>query len=277
MTRRKRPNLEPLEGRALLSVPGLSYSLTTDQSVYQPGQPVEMTFQATNVSDRPIAVDDGPSIDGFTVTHDGTAVWRSNAGVNPMFILLDTLQPGQSLTLTATWDGIPTGDSAPVPGTYVITNQLSPDAASATLTIAGSSSTSAPPGSTHPADPPTAVSPSSPTDPSPMALSVRTNHPTYRVGHPVRVTVTLRDAGGRPVDLASTSGPGGITVLDGTTEVWHSARVASRKVTHGHAFRLTAVWNGRPAQAGAAVAPGVYTVEADEGGLSGSTTFRVTG
>ena len=90
----------------------VAYSLTTDQSVYQPGQPVEMTFRATNVSSQPVTVEDGPSIDGFTASRDGAVVWRSNAGINPLYIRLETLQPGQSLTLTATWDGIPNGGSA---------------------------------------------------------------------------------------------------------------------------------------------------------------------
>jgi hypothetical protein len=89
MARRTRLNLEPLEGRSLLSA--IAYSLTTDQSTYQPGQPIEMTFQETNESGRTISVEDGPSIDGFTAAQDGTTVWRSNAGANPMFILLGEL------------------------------------------------------------------------------------------------------------------------------------------------------------------------------------------
>ena len=84
MIRRTHLNLEPLEGRSLLS--GLAYSLTTDQSAYQPGQPIVMTFQVTNVSTHAITVDDGPSIDGFIVSQDGAEVWRSNSGVNPLFI-----------------------------------------------------------------------------------------------------------------------------------------------------------------------------------------------
>ncbi len=137
MTRRTRLNLESLEGRSLLSA--IAYSLTTNQATYQSGQPIEMTFQETNESSRTISVDEGPSIDGFTVTQDGTTVWRSNAGANPMFVLLKTLPPGQSLTLTTTWDGIPTGGSSPASGQFVITNQLNPEAARATVTISGPS------------------------------------------------------------------------------------------------------------------------------------------
>ena len=125
MTRRTRLNLEPLEGRSLLSA--IAYSLTTNQSTYQPGQPIEMTFQETNESSQTISVEDGPSIDGFTVTQDGTTVWRPMRAPNPMFILVETLPPGQSLTLTATWDGIPTGGTSPVSGQFVIFNQLNPE------------------------------------------------------------------------------------------------------------------------------------------------------
>jgi hypothetical protein len=40
-------------------------------------------------------------------------------------------------------------------------------------------------------------------------------------------------------------------------------------------MKVTAVWGGQPGRADAAVAPGIYTVEAIEGGQSGSTTVRI--
>ena len=95
--RKRRPRVELLEARALLS--SLSTSLTTNQSVYQPGQPIQMTFTETNTINQPVTIGEGPSIDGFDVTQNGKPVWESNAGVNPLFILVKTLQPGQSLTL----------------------------------------------------------------------------------------------------------------------------------------------------------------------------------
>ena len=294
MIRRTHLNLEPLEGRSLLS--GLAYSLTTDQSAYQAGQAIVMTFQETNVSTHAITVADGPSIDGFIVTQDGTEVWRSNSGANPMFVLADTLQPRQSLTLTATWDGIPNGDTAPVPGTYAIANDLDPQAATATVTISSSTTPSTPPKPTHPksripSDPPAPVSPPPVSPPpvspppvsppvpgsSPVALLVTTNHPTYRKGHPVRMSVSLRNISQDPVDLASTANAGGFTVFEGSTAVWHSARIARRRLDAGRSVKLTAVWNGRADRAGVTIAPGTYTIEADQGGDSGSTTFRVIG
>jgi Intracellular proteinase inhibitor len=153
--RRRRPlNLEPLEGRSLLS--GLTAQITTDASVYQVGQPVNLTFTETNTSSKPIKVEEGPSIDGFVVTQGGSIVWQSDAGVSAQYIILDTLQPGQSLTLTATWNGEANGassGSAVETGTFVAYDQLRPQT-TVTFQI-GSSSTS-----------PTA--PSSPTPPIPV-------------------------------------------------------------------------------------------------------------
>jgi hypothetical protein len=50
--------IEFLEGRELLS--SLSYSLTTDQSNYQVGQQVNMTFTETNSGDLPVTVEADP-------------------------------------------------------------------------------------------------------------------------------------------------------------------------------------------------------------------------
>jgi hypothetical protein len=312
MTRRTRLDLESLEGRSLLSA--IAYSLTTNQSTYQPGQAIEMTFQETNESSRTILVDEGPSIDGFTVTQDGSTVWRSNAGANPMFILARSLQPGQSLTLTATWDGIPTGGSSPTSGQFMLTNQLNPKAAWAMVTIAGGSSTSPPstgqppttptpaPGApivTNPAPVSTPVGtapisvPSSTStsqgsqttpsttgsvpDPSPIALSIGMNHPTYRKGHPVRMTATLHNVGDSAVQLTPNSSADGFTVLEGSTVVWHvAARTSAGTLKPGQSVKLAAVWNGRLHQPGTTIAPGTYTIEAIEGSDSGSSTIRLT-
>lgn len=272
MIRRTRPTLEPLEGRSLLS--GLAYSLTTDRAAYQPGQPVEMTLRETNVSSQPVTVKDGPSIDGFTVSRGGVVVWRSNAGINPLYIRLETLQPGQSLTLTATWDGIPTGGSAPVSGTFAISNQLAPTAASAVVAISSSASAATPPASTD--TPPGPTPPAA--DTSPLELSIKTTHPTYRGGHPVRMAVILHNNGRSPVDLGSGPDAGGFIVLVGPTAIWHRAWPVSRRIAPGHSLELTVVWNGRAGRTDAAMAPapGIYTIEALAGDDAASTTIQIT-
>jgi Domain of unknown function (DUF4214)/Intracellular proteinase inhibitor len=138
MRRQNRPSVESLEGRALLS--NLAYSVTTDKSSYAPGQPVQLTFSETNVSNQDVKIGWGPSIDGFQVSHNGATIWASNEGMNPMFIALQTLAPGQSFTLHATWNGQQDEGTATTPGgMYTVTNQLVlASAANATITIAPS-------------------------------------------------------------------------------------------------------------------------------------------
>ena len=76
--RRRRLHVELMEPRSLLS--GLTYSLTTDQSTYSAGQPIQMTLTATNTSDAPVNFDDDPSYDGFIVSQNGQTVWQSSTG-----------------------------------------------------------------------------------------------------------------------------------------------------------------------------------------------------
>jgi hypothetical protein len=116
---------------------GLVVKLSTNHLVYRRGQPVVMTLTETNTSQQDITVTSGPSTDGFFVTHGGRKVWASNAGAQPMFILLRTLAPGQSITLSATWNGLsnigapsaPTGHlvvGSQVEGTQPVTIEIRP-------------------------------------------------------------------------------------------------------------------------------------------------------
>ena len=128
MSRRARLHVDSLEARGLLSA--LSVTLTTDALSYQLGEPVRLTFIETNNSNQPITVDEGPSTNGFEVDQGQATIWRSNAGINPLFIEADTIQPGQSLTLTATWNGLPNlgnSTSTPPTGDFVVMNQLNPN------------------------------------------------------------------------------------------------------------------------------------------------------
>ncbi len=90
MARRTVLGVEGLEGRTLLS---LSYSLTTDQSVYQVGQPIELTFTETNTGNQPVTVEVRPT--DFTVSQiweNETLAWQSdpaNAGQSPISETLD--------------------------------------------------------------------------------------------------------------------------------------------------------------------------------------------
>ena len=64
MARKFGVRVEDLEGRTLLS--GISYVLTTDHSVYQAGQPVQITFTETNTGTQPVTVSLSPT--DFTVS-----------------------------------------------------------------------------------------------------------------------------------------------------------------------------------------------------------------
>jgi hypothetical protein len=135
MLRRTRPTVESLEAKALLS--GLAYSVTTDKSSYTLGQPVQMTFTETNISNQNVNITLGPSMEGFQVIHDGVTVWASNEGINPFILYEMTLKPGQSYTLKATWNGQQDeGEPTSPVGSFTVTNELAPpSAASAAITI----------------------------------------------------------------------------------------------------------------------------------------------
>jgi hypothetical protein len=173
MKRRRRLNIESLEDRSLLS--GLAINITTNAPVYQPGQPVHLTFTETNTGSQSITVRETPSLDGFIVKQGSQIVWQSNAGINPFIIVDRTLDPGQSLTLQATWNGEPTNGSSasgPETGTFVAFDQMAPGV-TVTFQISDSNPTSVnPPTSpspTPPSDPitPSPVPPSSPIAPDP--------------------------------------------------------------------------------------------------------------
>ena len=83
MARRASPAVEGLEERAVLS--SLAYSLTTDQSVYQVGQPIALTFTETNTGDQPLTVEVSPT--DFSVLQSNAVIWQSdpaNAGQPPI-------------------------------------------------------------------------------------------------------------------------------------------------------------------------------------------------
>jgi hypothetical protein len=100
----------------------MAVSLTTNQTNYMPGQVVHMTLTETNNTGKPVFVNYGPSIGGFYITAGSRTIWRSNSGVNPLFIVHRMLLPGQSITLTANWTA-----TAAV-GTYQVHNQMAPEA-----------------------------------------------------------------------------------------------------------------------------------------------------
>jgi hypothetical protein len=141
MRRPRQLAFETLEGKALLSpLPapvvknsppvvapqsqGLVMRLTTDHRVYHPGQPIVVTLIETNTSPHVVSLVDGPSTSAFVAVHNGRRIWTSNSGIQPMFLVSKSLQPGQSITLSAMWDGHSNiGPTGAISGRVVIGSQ----------------------------------------------------------------------------------------------------------------------------------------------------------
>jgi hypothetical protein len=225
--RKRRLGLESLEGRALLS--DLAVTLTTDESVYQAGQPIVMTLTETNTGSQPVGFVVGPSIDGFDVSENGKPVWQSNAGINPMFLVEEMIQPGQSYTLTATWDGVPNlpfqymfGGQPPVlaGGSFTVTNQLDPNGASASFTID-----------------------------SPLSYSITADQGNYSVGQPIQITSTETNTSSQPVTVNTTPSDFAITQegigapLANVLGTW-GTQSATETLQPGQSISETATWNG---------------------------------
>jgi hypothetical protein len=212
-------SVEPLEGRALLS--GLSYSLTTDASTYQVGQPVQMTLTGTNTSDEPVTLAVGQVNSGFIVKQGGQTVWQSNAGINPMVLVQDTVQPGQSLTLHGTWDGTLVNGSTTTTttGSFVVTNQLDPSGASASFQIE-----------------------------SPLSYSVNMPQTVYQPGQPIDISYTITNTSDLPYTFSLA--PTDAIVTWNGTNVWESDPGASSQgpttetLQPGQSVTESATWNG---------------------------------
>jgi hypothetical protein len=266
------PRLEPLEGRSLLS--GLSASLTTDKSVYHVGEPIKLVYAETNTSDQPTQIAVGPSSDGFNVTEFGVPVWQSNAGINPLFAQLVTLQPGQSYTLSSTWDGVASpGDKSPqVPGIFTVTNQLAPDGPSTSFQIVDSTGV--------------VVSPIKPA-PLPIAVAVTTDRTSYKLAQRVSINLTLTNTTNQTIMLPAKPGSFGFRVYRGTSVVGQENRrptiarsrpaaTAQNQLAAGQSKAIGSTWvAGRNAHGAKALKPGSYTILAWDGGYSALTTIQV--
>jgi hypothetical protein len=257
---------------------GISYSMTTDRSIYQADQPVHMTFTETNVTGQAIRINAGPSNTGFIVTQNGRMVWQSNAGPLPLYLTVITLQPGQSLTYSATWNGVPNGGSTIATGMFTVTNQQAPLGPAATFQIADSPNPPSNPGVPIPGPaPPVSVSP-----PSPISVALTTDHAVYRRRHPVHVTMTFTNVGSTAVTLTSDPNGMGFVVMDGSTVVWRSNQslpaLGAQTLQPGQSIMLSGIWRGRPNQPGfKTLRPGRYTVQANDAGYQGTAVISIQG
>jgi hypothetical protein len=223
MARRARGALsvEDLECRALLS--GITYSLVTDQPVYQVGQPIHITFTETNTGDQPVTVSVSPT--DFTVSRNGGTVWQSdpeNGGQPPTSV---TLQPQQSVSQTATWDGtIPwpsltgSGTTSAVNefGAYQVTNPNAPQGDTAAFQIT-----------------------------NPLQGALTTDQATYQVGQPVQLTFTETNPTDQSITILTANpiyqilhdGQPVLPVMDPTIPI-------PQTIAAGQTFTSQYTWNG---------------------------------
>jgi hypothetical protein len=98
--------------------------ISTNQSVHEVGQPIEITSHAANTSRHPVTIVKFQSVPGsVAITQDGTRVWQGGTiGVviepldplPPYMVQTTTIQPGRSTSYSVTWDGVPSSTSSTV-------------------------------------------------------------------------------------------------------------------------------------------------------------------
>jgi hypothetical protein len=219
VSRRRRHCIERLEERALLS--SVSYTLTTDQSTYQVGQPIQITLTGTNTSDQTIETVSGPDLDNFVVSENGVAIWESEP-VSLNLGIETTLAPGQSFTETATWDGVPDEGQPPVlaGGSFTVTNTAV--------------------GSTPPAD--------FQID-SPLSYSIATDQSNYTIGQPIQITYTETNTTSQPMSVSTAPSDFAVTevgygtLLANVPASW-GVSSDSETLQPGQSISETANWNG---------------------------------
>jgi len=132
---RFKPSAERLESHVLLSMAAsagvlptapITETLTTDRTIYKVGQPIRMTLTETNNTGATVSVPNITGGNGFTATRNFKIVWASGArrpGAGS-----PTLEPGESRTVNAVWNGrsnVGSGSrGAPLTGTFEIDNTL---------------------------------------------------------------------------------------------------------------------------------------------------------
>jgi hypothetical protein len=257
MSRRKaRPGIDVLEGRSLLS--SLAYSLTTDKSVYQAGDPVQIRFTETNHGSRPITVLLAPA--DFKITEGNTTVWESNPDSLSQTPTSVTLQPGQSVSQAATWRATQSfmGTEINLWGSFVASNS---NAFKVTAAFQIK---------------------------DPLVTSLSTNQTTYRVGQPVQITSHTINTSDHPVTFVTTQIPGGgFAIAQNGSKIWSSGpaddvldsvAIETQTIQPGEATKYTATWDGLPASSGstASTATGSFTASLAGESAGPTATFQIT-
>jgi hypothetical protein len=118
-----------------VAISPVDVSLTTSNPTVRKGHPVRVTMTMTDVSNAPVTLPGGGAAE-FTLIKGSTPIWHrvvSSSSVHPR-----TLEPGQSIELSAIWNG--KAPSAGVPltaGSYTLTASDGGYSGSTTLHLTG--------------------------------------------------------------------------------------------------------------------------------------------
>jgi hypothetical protein len=129
------PSAERLEAHVLLSSAAAAFTpsgspivetLTTNKTIYKVGQPIQVTLTETNTTSSPVTSPTKAGVDSFTASQKFKDDWKSRGSklAAPSY----TLQPGQTHTITVTWNGHANvgshSRSTPLTGTFEIDSTL---------------------------------------------------------------------------------------------------------------------------------------------------------
>ena len=99
------------------------------------------------------------------------------------------------------------------------------------------------------------------------------------MGESVRISLVVTEAHSEHIAVKPTKNVAEITVLSGSTAVFHSTRSvhALPKINSRRAVMLTTLWRGEPNQAGIKkLSPGAYTIEVEDDGFVASKIIEIS-
>jgi hypothetical protein len=195
----------------------LSYGSSVSSESVTVGQPIGFTYSITNTSDQPVTFDLAPS--DFSVSWNGAAIWESDPGGSSQASVLETLQPAQSITETASWNGVAT--EGPLAGTNAWD--------SFRVSILGA---------------PAGISQSVAIE-SPLTQTVTVSPTTDFPGQPIQFTAVETNVSDQPITILNSNdtftvlGAGAITLPSSSGSVGNSIVL----LQSGQSQTFTAAWN----------------------------------
>jgi hypothetical protein len=251
------------------ATPVLDVSLTTNQSTYAVGQTVQMTMTATNDTGKPQTVWVGPNTNVFSITQNGKVVWQSDSGPQPLIATVArVLNPGQSLTLTASW-------TASATGTFTVSNNIVAAGPTATFNVvANTPPLKPPPVVTPPIDSPPVSNPPG-TNPvgNLLGITLTTNQSSYLVGQTVQMTMQATNTSDKDVTIYVGATSNVFSLTEDGKIIWTSdsgnqpTDTIAEVLVPGQSITLKASWK--------ATAVGTYVVSNSLDPIGPTATFSV--